>query len=184
MKYMNRVIDDLIHLGSSGMQCYDVIPYVAVDPYSSLAAKHKLPYSYSFVTDFYGNEFVVREIPRRNFFKGPDPSFKPLSDPDWIGGEYEIGDVLPIDSIATPIGLSFFISKKMRGVDTLWVSIPDRLGEKSTVDCVLEGATDAFREFGIRNNKRKSGEDLSARRAKGISKKKKKMELELKRAIA
>lgn len=58
----------------------DVIPTIAVDPYTSLASKCKLGYTYSFQKDFMtGEEYLVREVPiHSNFSQRRDPLYKDL----------------------------------------------------------------------------------------------------------
>lgn len=97
------------------------IPTLDVDPYESLAFRNKLPYTYSFHTDFYGEQYMIREIPRNIFFTGPDPAYKPPEYCDWDVEEYEVGDKLHMDAIATPLSLSHRISTNLNGVDTFWV---------------------------------------------------------------
>ena len=95
---------------------------VHVDPYASLAYRHKLPYTYTFVTDFYGVEFLVREQPRSHYFNDPDPQFKSLTHPDWKGEEFQVGDVFPPNSIVTPISMSRYIRKNMSDHECVRVS--------------------------------------------------------------
>lgn len=105
---------------------------ISVDPYFSLAVRHKLPYTYSFCTDFYGNEFMVREVPRDMYFKGPDPSYLPLCSDVFSGEEYEVGDEFPENSIVTPGNLLVRLKKTYGKIRTYWVKAKDEVDDLSS----------------------------------------------------
>lgn len=127
-------------------RCYESdIPTLGVDPYESLAFRHKLPYTYSLHTDFYGEQYMIREIPRNIFFTGPDPAYKPPEKCDWDAEEYEVGDKLHMDAIATPISLSHCISTNLKGIDTFWVRCYGEIRLKEEVQKCLSVSADLQR---------------------------------------
>lgn len=99
-----------------------------VDPYVSLAKRFKLPYTYSWETDFFGELFLVREEPRNVFFSGPDPDFVSLDAKMFRQVEYDVGEELHLGAIATPDGVADFLrsSKVLRGIEIDWVHVPKR----------------------------------------------------------
>tara|TARA_B100000900_G_C20369061_1_gene629618 strand:+ start:384 stop:773 length:390 start_codon:yes stop_codon:yes gene_type:complete len=92
----------------------DVIPTVAVDPYTSLASRYKLGYTYSFQTDFMtGEEYLVREVPiHSNYLRMRDPLYKDLNDPDFKGEEFSVNDSFPRRSIVNDTDLDSSIKNK------------------------------------------------------------------------
>ena len=132
---------------------HESIPtFVDPDPYATLCTRHKLTYTYSFQTDFLtGEEYLVRNVPRNIFFTGPDPQFKSLDDPDWIGDEYSFEDILDASSIANRFNLESACLKKIRGARFDWVTIESRIGEREHLDNVLErNFVDSFSQFGLK----------------------------------
>jgi len=111
-------------MGSMLSLGFDNVPCILVDPYTSLAHRHKLDYSYSFaLCPLTNEEYIVREIPSNKFKKKPDPLYIPLNSQDWIGEEYTIDDVYPPKSIMTPKSLQK--SRKLKGYSWDDVSTDD-----------------------------------------------------------
>ena len=50
--------------------------------------------------------------------------------------------------------------QKIPGVEMYWVSIEDRVGDKSKVEEVLEGVVDQFHVFGLDSDDTKKGDGL------------------------
>ena len=154
-----------------GKWAWGEIPsFLDPDPYRSLAVRHKLPYSYSFVTSFSGDEFLVRNCPRNSFFNSRDPEFQPIDEGSihkWQSEEFTLDDELNANSIASKYNIMDAIRKKeKRYIEFDWVSIDDPLliSDMPHVDLVLEGIiTDCFQEFGIQEKKRKSLGDEATR---------------------
>lgn len=94
----------------------DAIPNVEIDPYMSLAERHKLGYVYSFHTDFYGVDYLVREIPRNMYFSGCDPNFKTLNDPAWFYEECTVEQKFTFPQVADPNGMIMVFTKQFRGI--------------------------------------------------------------------
>lgn len=142
------------------MACDGEIPTITVDPYLSLAKRYKMPYTYVFSKDFEGNDFLFRETPRDIFFRGKDPNFISLDSDRLRSEEYLVTDQLEFECIATPIALSHhlrksYVRQKLCFADTHFVTIPDRFGEKSTLEKVFQGAVDLFREFGFNRDRKR-----------------------------
>ena len=102
------------------------------DSYFSLSRHHKLDFTYSSTStyDSFSNEFLVRVPPRDHYFSGRDESFKSISHRSWKAREFELDSVLPINAIATPIAMSDYIRKNMKGYPTIWVLLQDRFHEE------------------------------------------------------
>ena len=151
---------------------YGGLDWIDPDPYCQLRRRHKLPYTYSFETDFFGNEFLVRLCPRNLFFNFADPDFLATDEKNielWRGAEFEVDEKPPEQSIATKYNILDAFRKNRCGyVDFDWVSIDVKISEKQSIDLVLEGAIDRFNEFGLQS-KRKAHVSESCQKRRRLS---------------
>lgn len=134
------------------------------DPYSRLARMHKMPYSYSFETDFQGDQFLVRHRPRNMFFNFADPQYIPTNNELWRGGEeYTIFDELPHNSIPTKYSIVDVARDKNKNqyINFDWVST--RISAESSLKRRLESYLRAATEVGI------SVEQFASQRAERLN---------------
>lgn len=137
--------------------CDDIPTYVD-DPYESLGTRHKLDYTYSFETVSGGGSFIVRDSPRNMFFSGPDPEYKPKEECDWDWAEYDVGDDLHENAIATPISLFRHFKKKMRNKKTYSVCITEEVKLSLALNSMTlvtrkRKKTEGEKNFGVSSSK-------------------------------
>ena len=146
------------------------LDFLDPDPYAMLQRRHKLKYSYSWQTDFLGNEFLVRLYPRNMFFNSADPDYCATDGKNidlWRGEEFQVDDKPPENSIATKYNvIDVYRKKYSRYVDFDWISTEDDLqvAKKQSIDMVLEGAIDRFNEFGLELKRKENDSESSQKR--------------------
>ena len=110
--------------GKAGaLMAEEELDYYPVDPYSSLSRKHGIPSYYTYEWSSFDDCYIIVRNDVSGHILSRDPQYIDLSNEEWFGEEFRIGDELPEKAIATPTLLLHACRKKLKSLKVFTVTL-------------------------------------------------------------